>query len=47
MPFLIKAALRVCLREEGQSMASHVLVLAPLIAVIALAVCTVIIAGSN
>ncbi len=47
MSFHIKAALRACQREAGQSMAEHLLILAPLVAVVALTACTLIIASSN
>jgi len=47
MLFQIKAALRRCRAESGQGVAEYILILAPLSAVLALTVCTLIIANSN
>jgi len=47
MSFHIKAALRACQPEAGQVIAEYLLILAPLSAVLALSVCTLIIASSN
>jgi len=47
MLFHITSALRARAAEAGQSRAEYVLILAPLSAVLALAVYTLILAGSN
>jgi len=47
MLFHIRAALRACQPQAGQGIAEYLLILAPLSAVLALTVCTIIIASSN
>ncbi len=47
MSFRIEAALRACQSQAGQGIAEYLLILAPLSAVLALTVCTLLIASSN
>jgi hypothetical protein len=47
MLFRIKSALQTRAAEAGQGMAEYILILAPLTAVLAMAVCTLIIAGNK
>ena len=47
MLFHIRATLRRCQAQAGQGVAEYLLILAPLSAVLALVVCTLIIANSN
>jgi hypothetical protein len=47
MLFHIGATLRKCQAQAGQGVAEYLLILAPLSAVLALVVCTLIIANSN
>jgi len=47
MLFHIGATLRECQAQAGQRVAEYLLILAPLSAVLALVLCTLIIANSN